>query len=59
MASIKLNKDGSGKIISYRFRACIGRDEQGKQIFVTKTEKADSSLDISLGSEAKDAVGKI
>lgn len=44
MASIKLNKDGSGKIISYRFRACIGRDDQGKQIFVTKTEKADSSL---------------
>jgi integrase len=41
MASIKANKNSSGKIISYRFRACIGRDDLGKQIFSTKTVKVE------------------
>lgn len=37
MASVKPNTNKAGEIISYRFRACIGRDEKGKQIFSTKT----------------------
>ncbi len=52
MASIKPNKNSSGKIISYRFRACIGRNDKGKQIFVTKTEKSDPN--ITPAKEAKE-----
>ena len=37
MASVKPNYNKAGEIISYRFRACIGRDELGKQQFATKT----------------------
>ena len=37
MASVKPNLNKDGAIISYRFRACIGRDEKGKQIFSSKT----------------------
>ena len=38
MATVKVNFAKDGKtIISYRFRACIGRDAQGKQIFSSKT----------------------
>lgn len=41
MASIKPNYNKNGDIISYRFRACIGRDETtGKQEFATKTVAA-------------------
>ena len=40
MATVKANKDKTGKVISYRFRCCIGRDAQGKQIFSTKTVPA-------------------
>ncbi len=32
MASIKANSK-DGKIVSFKFRACLGRDESGKQIF--------------------------
>ena len=37
MASIKINKDSHGVIRSCRWRACLGRDERGKQIWATKT----------------------
>jgi len=36
MASIQ-EKVKNGKIVSFRFRACLGRDENGKQVFRTKT----------------------
>ena len=39
MASISPYKNKDGVIISYRFRACVGRDELGKQQFATKTVK--------------------
>lgn len=39
MASIKVNKDKNGVIISCRWRACLGRDGTGKQIWATKTVK--------------------
>ena len=43
MASIKENlKDG--KIISYKFTACLGRDRQGKQIRKCKTWYPPSGL---------------
>ena len=32
MASITQNKK-DGKVVSYKFMACVGRDELGKQIF--------------------------
>lgn len=41
MASIKANKSSSGKIISYRWRACTGRDDYGRQQFISKTVKVD------------------
>lgn len=44
MASVKPNYNKSGEIISYRFRACVGRDELGKQEFVTKTVNAPVGL---------------
>ena len=43
MASISLNKK-DGKVISYKFKACIGRDEFGKQIFRCTTWKAPDGL---------------
>ena len=36
MASVKPNFK-NGKIVSYRFRTCVGRDENGKQIFRSMT----------------------
>ena len=44
MASVKQNLNKNGEIISYRFRACIGRDEKGKQIFSTKTVEPPADL---------------
>jgi len=40
MASIKVNKK-DGKIVSFKFRVFIGRDEYGRQRFKTKTWKPD------------------
>ena len=37
MASVKANIGKDGKIVSYRFRCCIGRDDMGRQKFATKT----------------------
>lgn len=36
MATITPNQK-NGKVVSYRFRACVGRDEMGKQIFRSMT----------------------
>jgi integrase len=45
MASVKPNYNKDGKIISYRFRACVGRDETtGRQEFVTKTVSPPAGL---------------
>ena len=43
MASITQNKK-NGKVISYRFRTCVGRDEFGKQIFRCCTWKAPDGM---------------
>ena len=43
MASITQNKK-NGKVISYKFKACVGRDEFGKQIFRCTTWKAPEGL---------------
>ena len=38
MASVKINYGKDGKtILSYRVRACVGRDEKGKQILISRT----------------------
>ena len=37
MATIETRKNKSGEIISYRFRACVGRDEHYKQVWRTCT----------------------
>lgn len=44
MATVKANRNKQGKIISYRFRCCIGRDATGKQEFQTKTVPAPDDL---------------
>ena len=41
-----------GKIISYQFRACMGRDEAGKQIFRCTTWQAPSELTPSKAEKA-------
>ena len=43
MASITQNRK-NGKVISYKFKACVGRDEFGKQIFRCTTWKAPEGL---------------
>ena len=43
MASITQNRK-DGKIISYKFRVCVGRDEFGKQIFRCTTWKVPTGL---------------
>ena len=37
MATIDTRKNAQGEIIGYRFRACVGRDEHGKQVWRTCT----------------------
>ena len=44
MANVTPNKNRQGKIISYRFRCCIGRDAKGKQEFSTKTVSVPEGL---------------
>lgn len=43
MASIIQNKK-NGKVVSYKFKACVGRDEFGKQIFKCSTWKIPEGL---------------
>ncbi len=43
MASITQNKK-DGKVVSYKFKACVGRDEFGKQIFRCTTWKAPEGI---------------
>ena len=40
MATISERKNKNGEIVSYRFRACVGRDALGKQIWRTTTISA-------------------
>lgn len=40
MASVKVNYGKNGEIISYRLRADLGRDPNGKQVIQTKTIKS-------------------
>ena len=37
MAAIKEYKNRDGEVISYRFRACMGRDAEGKQVWRSET----------------------
>jgi hypothetical protein len=43
MASI-IPKTKDGKIISYKFKACVGRDDCGKQVFRCTTWKVPAGL---------------
>ena len=43
MASI-IPKEKDGKIISYKFKACVGRDDCGKQVFRCATWKVPAGL---------------
>lgn len=51
MAAITPNKK-NGKTISYRFRACVGRDESGKQIFRSTTWSVPDGLTPSKAEKA-------
>ena len=51
MASVKVNYGKNGEIISYRLRADLGRDPNGKQVIQTKTIK-------STGKQTLDFVSK-
>lgn len=44
MATIDIRRDKAGNITGYRFRACIARDEQGKQVWRTATVKRPEGL---------------
>ena len=44
MASIKAYKNKENTTISYRFRVCIGRNSNGKQIWATKTVRVTENL---------------
>ena len=46
MASIIPNTK-NGKIVSYKFKACVGRDELGKQVFKCTTWKIPDGLAVS------------
>ena len=43
MASI-IPKEKDGKIVSYKFKACVGRDDCGKQVFRCTTWKVPAGL---------------
>ena len=40
MATLTTKTDDAGKPISYKFTCCVGRDDNGKQIWRTKTIKS-------------------
>lgn len=42
MSIIIPNKNKKGEIISYKFRCCVGRNEQYKQVWRTMTIKAET-----------------
>ena len=44
MASIKTVKNNAGEVTGYRVRACVGRDEQYKQVWRTTTIKRPEGL---------------
>ena len=44
MASVKVNYGKDGKIVSYRLRADLGRDANGKQLIRTRTERASEKM---------------
>lgn len=43
LKGIEIIKDANGRVVRYKFRCCIGRDEQYKQIWRTMTISADDS----------------
>ncbi len=43
MASIKTVMNSAGEVTGYRFRACVGRDEQYKQALFVKVVVSKSS----------------
>ena len=51
MASIIPNQK-DGKIISYKFKCCVGRDDCGKQVFRCMTWKIPSGLAPSKAAKA-------
>ena len=51
MASI-IPKEKDGKIISYKFKACVGRDDCGKQVFRCTTWKVPAGLVPSKAAKA-------
>ena len=40
MATLTTKTDDAGKPISYKFTCCVGRDDNGKQVWRTKTVKS-------------------
>lgn len=40
--AIITNKNKSGEVISYKYRCCVGRDEEYRQVWRTKTVKAET-----------------
>ena len=51
MASITPKKK-SGRIVSYKFKTCVGRDAQGKQIFRSKTWTPPDGMSVFKASRA-------
>ena len=43
MAGIETKKNSKGEIISYKFRCCVGRDDQNKQVWRTTTIQKDDT----------------
>lgn len=58
MAAITPNKK-DGKIISYKFRACVGRDEVGKQIFRCTTWKVPTELSPAKAEKAANRAAEL
>ena len=58
MAAIT-SKKKDGKIISYKFRACVGRDEAGKQIFRCTTWKVPTELSPAKAEKAANRAAEL
>lgn len=43
MPGIEVKKNSKGEVVSYKFRCCVGRDDQNKQIWRTTTISKDDS----------------
>ncbi len=50
-------KEKDGKIIAYKFRVCVGRDENGRQVSRATTRQVPENLSYGTAGKSRPACG--